>query len=189
PFEGQRLRSAALDEIQRIIREEEPPRPSTRISSLIDMSPRATERHLRGATSARSSAEDIARHRRTDPRHLSRQLRGDLDWIIMKTLEKDRTRRYETASALADDVERHLSQQPVLAGPPSARYRLSKFYRRNRGRVVAAAAVAAMFLLGLAGTTASMLEAWTKAREADNERKRTAAALAAEEEARQETEA
>ncbi len=190
PFEGQRLRSAALDEIQRIIREEEPPRPSTRISSLIEMPSRTgEERWLGASTSAKASAEDIARHRRTDPRHLSRQLRGDLDWIIMKTLEKDRTRRYETASSLADDVERHLGQQPVLAGPPSAGYRLSKFYRRNRGRVVAAAAVAAMFLLGLAGTTAGMLEAWTKAREADNERKRTAAALAAEEEARQETEA
>ena len=94
--------------MQRIIREEEPPRPSPRLSTLGD------------------EATVIAQHRHTDPQQLRRSLRGDLDWIVMKCLEKDRTRRYETANGLARDIERYLKDEPVEACPPSLRYRLSK---------------------------------------------------------------
>ncbi len=159
PFQGNRLRSAALDEIQRIIREEEPPRPSTRVSSMLQEHAPAPRTTTSSHKADSSMAEHIARHRRTDPQHLKRELKGDLDWIIMKTLEKDRTRRYDTASALADDIERHLNEQPVAAGPPSTGYRLRKFYRRNKGRVFAATALAAVFVLGLVGTSVAMIEA------------------------------
>jgi len=109
PFDRTRLREAAFDEIRRIIREEEPLRPSMRLSTLGE------------ALTAVSS------HRKTDPRRLSQLVRGDLDWIVMKSLEKDRTRRYGTASEFAADIERHLSDEPVAAGPPSVTYRLRKF--------------------------------------------------------------
>src|SRR5262245_44779644 len=134
PFDGTRLRQAAFDEIRRIIREEEPPRPSTRLSTLGD------------ALTAVSS------HRKTDPGKLSQLVRGDLDWIVMKALEKDRTRRYETASEFAADVVRHLHDEPVLAGPPRMSYRLGKFVRKHRGPVVAAGAVVAALALGLTGS-------------------------------------
>ncbi len=82
-----------------------------------------------------SSVMDIARHRRTDPRSLAKQLRGDLDWVVMKCLEKERARRYETANGLAADLQRHLSDEPVVATPPSNSYRFVKFVRRNRRTV------------------------------------------------------
>jgi WD40 repeat protein/serine/threonine protein kinase len=134
PFDGMRLREAAFDEIRRIIREEEPLRPSTRLSTLGD------------ALTAVSS------HRKTDPAKLSQLLRGDLDWIVMKSLEKDRTRRYETASEFAADIRRHLHDEPVVAGPPRITYRLRKFVRKHRGPVVAAVAVVAALALGLTGS-------------------------------------
>ena len=124
PFDPTTLRQAGFGEIQRIIREQEPPRPSTRLSSLGDESTTSANR------------------RRADPRSLLRELRGDLDWIVMKALEKDRNRRYETANGLAMDLRRHLDNEPVLARPPSAAYRLSKFMRRNRTGVIAGAVVA-----------------------------------------------
>ncbi len=102
PFDSERLKRAAFDEVRRIIREEEPPKPSTRLSSL-------------GATLLAVSAK-----RKTEPGKLSALLRGDLDWIVMKGLDKDRTRRYETASAFAADVKRYLSEEPIEARPPSA---------------------------------------------------------------------
>src|SRR4051812_8276616 len=108
PFDKQRLSKAAFDEIRRIIREEEPPRPSTRISTL-------------GLT-----LTDISAKRKTDPSRLSSVVRGEIDWIVMKCLEKDRTRRYESASSLARDIQRHLVDEPVEACPPSAGYRLRK---------------------------------------------------------------
>ena len=185
PFQGDRLRSAALDEIQRIIREEEPQRPSTRLSSLMTQ---PAPRRRRSDASAGSSIEEIAKRRRTDPRHLTRQMRGDLDWIIMKALEKDRTRRYCNASELAQDIERHLNDEPVSAGPPSATYRMRKFYRRHRGQVAAAAAVLMMFLLGLAGTTWAMVEANAQAREALEARGVAEAAMKEAEEERAATE-
>ena len=114
PFERKSLRRAALWEIQRIIREEEAPKPSTRLSS-VDCDP-----------------STIAANRRTDHRSLERQLRGDLDWITLNALEKDRTRRYASAAEFADDIARHLNHEPVLASPPSITYRLGKWRRKRR---------------------------------------------------------
>src|SRR5579859_725903 len=109
PFESRRLLEAGLDEIRRIIREEEPVRPSTRLHTL-DAAEQTT----------------VAKHRQSDPPKLVHLIRGDLDWIVMKALEKDRARRYETANGLAADVRRHLDNEPVEAGPPSKVYRLQK---------------------------------------------------------------
>ena len=131
PFDRIRLRAAGYDEIRRIIREEDPPTPSTRLSTLGE------------ALSA------VSTHRKTDPRKLSQLVRGDLDWIVMKSLEKDRTRRYSTASEFAADIERHLNDEPVIAGPPSVSYRLRKFARRHRGPVMATAAMIVALALGL----------------------------------------
>ena len=128
--------AAAFDEIRRIIREEDPPMPSTRLSTLGE------------------ALSTVSSHRKTDPRKLSQLVRGDLDWIVMKSLEKDRTRRYGTASEFAADIERHLNDEPVNAGPPSVSYRLRKLARRNRGPVLAAGAVFVALALGL---TASFL--------------------------------
>src|SRR5262249_10236899 len=107
PLERSRLREAAFTEVLRRIREEEPPRPSTRLS---------TTEHTASIAAARG----------TEPARLARQVRGDLDWIVMKALEKEPARRYETADNLARDLVRHLEGDPVEAGPPSASYRLSK---------------------------------------------------------------
>jgi serine/threonine protein kinase len=115
PFDKERLKQAPYDELRRIIREEEPPRPSARISTL-----------------AANMASTVAEHRRTDTRRLRQTVRGELDWIVMKCLEKDRSRRYESAGGLAGDIERYLHDEPVQACPPSAMYRLSKYARRNK---------------------------------------------------------
>jgi serine/threonine protein kinase len=130
PFDRKRLGEAGYDELRRIIREEEPPRPSTRLSTTEEL-------------------PAIAANRGLEPRKLAGLVRGELDWIVMRCLEKDRDRRYESASALALDVERYLHDEPVLAGPPSARYKVRKFVRRHRGPVLAAALV----LLALVGGT------------------------------------
>jgi serine/threonine protein kinase len=130
PFDQDTFRTAALDEVRRIIREQEPPKPSTRLSGL-------------GATST-----TISDNRSTDSRKLNRSLTGDLDWIVMRALEKDRQRRYETAGGLARDVERFLSGEPVEAGPPSAWYRFRKFARRNRLVLTATILVAAALVAG-----------------------------------------
>ena len=151
PFDSKRLRSAGLGEIQRIIREEEPQWPSTRISTLGD------------------AALEIAKHRRADPIHLSRTMRGDLDWIVMKAMEKDRTRRYETANGLATDIERHLRHEPVMASPPSAVYRLRKLVRRNRGVCAAAALVFLTLGVGVVGTSWGMLWALDERDRADDQ--------------------
>jgi tetratricopeptide (TPR) repeat protein len=135
PFDRKDLRQAGLAEIQRIIREKEPPRPSTRITEL---GPASTE---------------AAANRHTEPRRLVGELRGDLDWITMRALEKDRTRRYQTANALAADLRRHLNSEPVYAGPPSAAYRAGKFVRRHRFGA-AAAATLVLLLAGFAGAMA-----------------------------------
>ncbi len=135
PFEMKTLRNAALDEVKRIIRENDPPRPSTRLSTLGE------------------NLSDVAKMRGVEPRKLGTVLRGDLDWIIMKAIEKDRTRRYESATEFARDIERYLNHEPVTAGPPSVSYRLQKFVRRNRTGV-AAAAIALFALIGFAVTMA-----------------------------------
>jgi serine/threonine protein kinase len=126
PLERARLHEAALDELLRLIREEEPPKPSTRLSQS-------------GAALAAISAR-----RRTEPAKLGRVIRGELDWIVMKALEKDRTRRYETASGLARDVQHYLADEPVDACPPSLGYRLRKLVRRHRRPAIAATAFAAL---------------------------------------------
>ncbi len=114
PLDAKRLRSAPLTERIRVIREEDPPKPSVRL------------------TQSGEALAGLAARRHVDPARLTRELRGELDWIVMKALEKDRARRYEAASALARDVERYLQHEPVEACPPSTRYRLGKFLRRHR---------------------------------------------------------
>lgn len=130
PFDSEYLLSKGYGEMQRIIREEEPTRPSTKVSTLGE------------------ALTDVARHRRVAPEALGRLMRGDLDWIVMKTLEKDRTRRYETVHSLAEDVERHLRNEPITASSPGTIYRLQKFLRRNRTKVVTWSA-AAVIVIGL----------------------------------------
>jgi serine/threonine protein kinase len=135
PFEATQLLQAGLVEMQRIIREVEPPKPSTRASTLGDQ------------------LTSIAERRRTLPDRLIRQLRGDLDWIMLKALEKDRVRRYDTVAGMALDLQRYLAGEPVSAAPPSAAYRLRKFVRRHRFGVAAGATIVLALILGIAGTT------------------------------------
>jgi serine/threonine protein kinase len=135
PLERQRLRQAALDEVVRLIKEAEAQRPSHRLSSSQNLA-------------------KIAAARNTEPAQLTRVVRGDMDWIVMKCLEKDRTRRYETANGLVRDIERHLADEVVEARPPSVGYRLRKYVRRNRGRVIAAAIVLLVLLSGLGAVLA-----------------------------------
>ena len=141
PFDAVRLRSQGLAEIHRILREEEPARPSTRIST-VD-----------------ANTTVVSRLRRTAPRVLSRVLRGDLDWVVMKAMEKPRVRRYASASELAADVRRYLAKEPVVAGPPSAAYRMRKFVDRNRVAVGFLVTVFLLLITGIVGTTWGMLEA------------------------------
>ena len=166
PFDRQQLRSAAFDELLRIIREEDPPKPSTRASTS-------------------ESLETIAENRTTEPAKLGTVIRGELDWIVMKALDKDRTRRYDTANSLAADIERHLNDEPVVAGPPLARYRLAKFVKRNKLQVIAAAAVAAAFVVALVGTSVGMVWTLQEQARADDEAKRATAAAKAELEAKE----
>ena len=146
PFGSQELREAGMEAMLQKIRQQEPLRPSTKIRSL------------------RESSKDSAVKRREEPLSLERHLRGELDWITMKALDKDRTRRYGSPSELAADIQRHLHHQPVLAGPPSATYRTRKFVRRHRfGVGVATAAVALL----IAFATTMALQSRRIARERD----------------------
>jgi serine/threonine protein kinase/WD40 repeat protein len=147
PLEGPALRSAEFARLQRMIAESEPPRPSTRVRLLAD------------TPDAPPAAADAPARRRTDRRTLAHRLRGDLDWIVMRAIEKDRARRYPTALSLAEDIQRHLDHQPVLAGPPSRIYRLRRTLRRNRTAAVAAAAVLCAILAGLVASTAGFMSA------------------------------
>jgi serine/threonine protein kinase/tetratricopeptide (TPR) repeat protein len=132
PFDKERLRAVGYDEIRRIIREEEPPKPSTRMSTVGQAATTSSER------------------RRSDPRKLSRLFRGDLDWLVMKALAKDRNDRYATAKELADDVEHFLDDRPVQARPPTRRDRLRKWARRHKALVRAASGVFALVVVALA---------------------------------------
>ena len=134
PFDPEKLLASGLDEVRRIIREEEPPRPSTRLSTL-----------------HHADLSSVAAHRHTEPPRLFHLIRGDLDWIAMKCLEKDRGRRYETANDLAMDLQRHLRSEPVLACPPSAAYRFRKFARRNKAALATTAALVLAVLLTVVG--------------------------------------
>ncbi len=150
PLERKRFKAAAWDEIRRIIREEEPPRPSIRLSSTDTLPSLATFRH-------------------TEPAKLKKLVRGELDWIVMKALEKDRTRRYETANGLARDIQRYLDDEVVEARPPGTGYRFRKFVRRHRAQVIAAGLVLVALLAGIAGTTWGLFrEARAKTRLAES---------------------
>src|SRR5665213_1397132 len=136
PFDAQALRSAGLEEMRRIIREEQPQKPSTKLSTL-----------------AQETKLTVAGLRHASPQALSRQLHGDLDWIVLKALEKERTRRYESASAFAQDIERHLNDEPVMAAAPSAGYRMRKFVQRNKAPIGAVAAIALLLTCGTSVST------------------------------------
>ena len=131
PFDQERMRTAGYDEVRRIIREEEPAKPSARISTL------------------NRAATTVSANRKSDPSRLSQLFRGELDWIVMKALEKDRNRRYETAAAFAADVQRYLNDEAVEACPPSARYRFRKFARRHKAAFLTGSAVAVAMLVAV----------------------------------------
>src|SRR5439155_4952986 len=124
PLDQKELLSAGLEEMRRTIREKEPARPSTRVSTMLN-----------------GELTTTAKHRHIDAPKLIHLLRGDLDWIVMKALEKDRARRYETANGLSRDVERYLADEPVVARPPSNVYRFQKVVRRNKLVFAAASAI------------------------------------------------
>ena len=136
PLEKKRLKAAAMLEVLRLIREEEPPRPSTRLSTTDEM-------------------PSVAANRGLEPRKLRGLMHGELDWIVMKALDKDRNRRYETANGFAADVQRYLADEPVLACPPSVGYRLRKFARRNKAALATAAVVSFVVLLAVVNLTAA----------------------------------
>jgi serine/threonine protein kinase/tetratricopeptide (TPR) repeat protein len=167
PFDRERLREADFDELRRIIREEEPPRPSARISTL-------------GA-----GASTVSAQRQCDPRRLNLLLRRELDWIVMKCLDKDRNRRYETANDLAADVQRYLADEPVHACPPSQTYRLKKFLRRKKGPVLAASLVLLVLVGGIVGTTLGLFQAQDETTKAGEQRDRAKEARDAERRAKE----
>jgi serine/threonine protein kinase len=140
PLTRKRVKEAALLEVLRVIREEEPPKPSNRLSSTDELPSISAQRH-------------------TEPAKLTKLVRGELDWIVMKALEKDRNRRYDTANAFAMDVQCYLANEPVAAGRPSALYRVRKFLRRNRALVSAAALMLLLLLAGVVGTTIGLIRA------------------------------
>ena len=148
PFDEKELMKAGLDEMRRTILEREPLRPSTRLSSLTG-----------------EELTTTAKHRRIEAPRLISALRGDLDWIVMKCLEKERTRRYETANGLAAEIERYLKNEPVIARPPSQFYRLQKFARRNRLVFAAIAAITAVLLLAVGVSTWQAVRATRAERE------------------------
>ena len=158
PFDRTALREKALEEIQRTIREVDPPKPSTRVTQ---MGPAST---------------DAARNRHTEARRLASELRGDLDWITMKCLEKDRTRRYGSASDLAADIRRHLDSQPVVASPPGTIYRARKFARRHRFGVAATVTVG-LLLAAFAVTMAVQAQRIARERDRANREAETAKAV------------
>jgi serine/threonine protein kinase/Flp pilus assembly protein TadD len=157
PLERKSLQETAFLEVLRRIREEEPPRPSARLSTIAEL-------------------PSVAANRGLEPKKLSGLVRGELDWIVMKALEKDRNRRYESANGLARDLERYLADEPVEACPPSATYRLRKFARKNRKLLATGAAFAAVLLLG----GAVIAHQWIRLARAEREEAERAAAHARE---------
>jgi serine/threonine protein kinase/tetratricopeptide (TPR) repeat protein len=153
PFEAKRLREAGFAEMQRIIREEEPPRPSTRVST------------MQGA-----ALSTLSQHHGIDERRMRQVVRGELDWIVMKSLDKDRERRYESAGSFARDIRRYLSDEPVQACPPSAGYRLRKFARRNKTTLVMVSFVTAALVAGTVVSTWQAIRAERSLVEAQRQR-------------------
>jgi non-specific serine/threonine protein kinase/serine/threonine-protein kinase len=151
PFPTEELRQLSFPELQRRLRDVDPPRPSRRLST------------------PGTDAGEIARRRRTDPHALTRTLAHDLDWIVLKAMDKDRTRRYAAASELAADLRRYERHEPVAARPPSPAYKLAKFVRRHRVGVLAAGAVSVALVLGLAAATVGLVEARRAERRAAEE--------------------
>lgn len=151
PVDRKSLGRAALLEVLRIVREVEAPRPSAKLST-IDTLP------------------SVAANRGTEPKKLSKLMKGELDWVLLKALEKDRARRYETANALSRDIQRYLADEVVEARPPSAGYRLRKFVRRHKGQVIAASLVLLVLLGGIVGTTWGLLRAETRRVDAEQAR-------------------
>jgi serine/threonine protein kinase/WD40 repeat protein len=169
PIERETLKKAAFDEVMRLIRESEPPTPSKRISS----------------SAAKPS---VAANRHTEPAKLGRFIRGELDWIVMKALAKERDRRYETAGGFAKDVERFLNHEPVQAGPPSASYRIRKFVQRHRSQVIAGSLILSAMLAGIVGTTIGLIRTEEQRRLAKANEARATEAAIAERQARQRAE-
>ena len=156
PFDPKELMQVGLDAMRRAIREIEPPRPSTRLSTMLD-----------------ADLTTIARQRQAATQKLIHLIRGDLDWIVMKSLEKNRTRRYETAGSFAGDIEHFLNNEPVVARPPTALYRFQKLVRRNRVVFTASTAVAAAIVAGLVVSTWLFFREQAARRDADREAQRS----------------
>ncbi len=140
PVDRKSLPNRSAMEVLRIVRDVDAPRPSIKLHSSVDLS-------------------SVSESRQTEPTKLRRQLKRELDWIVLKALEKDRTRRYETANGFALDIDRYLAGEPVLAHPPSASYRIKKMLRRNRIPATAAALVFLSLVGGFVGTTMGLFEA------------------------------
>ena len=140
PIDANHFRRGAILEMLRMVREVDAPKPSTRVSTS-------------------DALPSVAASRDIEPAHLRRALKGDLDWIVMKALEKDRTRRYDTANGFAADLMRHMANEPVVAAPPSRAYRLRKFVRKHRGGVIAASLVLLALLAGIVGATWGLIQA------------------------------
>jgi serine/threonine protein kinase len=161
PVDKKSLGQAAVLEVLRIVREVEAPRPSAKLSSL-------------------DTLPSVAANRGTEPAKLSRLMKGELDWLVLKALEKDRSRRYETANALSRDIQRYLADEVVEARPPSVGYRVSKFVCRHKGQVLAASVVLLALLGGIVGTTLGLFEAWRQEQIARGETAEKDKALLAE---------
>jgi serine/threonine protein kinase/WD40 repeat protein len=158
PLRRKRLKQAAFTELLRLIREEEPPRPSTRLSE------------------SKDTLSSISAQRNTEPAKLARLVRGELDWIVMKALEKDRCRRYDTANSLALDVQHYLADEPVQACPPTVGYRLRKLARRHKAPMAAASLVLLALVAGIIGTTWGLVRADKALSELQDQQARTQAA-------------
>jgi serine/threonine protein kinase/tetratricopeptide (TPR) repeat protein len=159
PLSRKQLKEAAMLDVLRMIREEEPPKPSTRLSE------------------AKDTLVSISAQRQMEPAKLTKLVRGELDWIVMKALEKDRNRRYETANGLAMDVQRYLADEPVQACPPSVGYRVRKFVRRNKGPVFAAGVFVCLLVAGVVGTTIGLVRAINERNEKEEAQRQTRQAL------------
>jgi eukaryotic-like serine/threonine-protein kinase len=163
PFDGETLRQAGFDEMRRIIREDEPAKPSQRVTTM-----------------SAEKQSTVSGQRGVDGRQLGRQLRGGLDWVVMTCLAKDRTRRYESAGALAADIERYLRDEPVTACPPSASYRMRTFARRNRRMLGTAGFIAVALVTAMGVSVREAIRAGTAQHEAEAAKKQatTDAAIA-----------
>ncbi|MCC7339290.1 MAG: tetratricopeptide repeat protein, partial [Pirellulaceae bacterium] len=167
PFDRQRMRSAAFDELLRIIREEEPLKPSQRLSTVDTLPSIAANRHI-------------------TPAELTRQLSGELDWIVMKALDKERARRYETANKFVEDIQHYLNDEPVVACPPSSAYRFKKFARRNKVAFATASLIAATLMIGIVGTSWQAIRATNAASRATSAEQLARRRLTQEQQARRE---